>query len=83
MRLPLRHIQFLPVNVQPLTPAHLQEIIQAPMWHHAEVLDEIDIPYAFDIVMDGGFYVVLFSFVVLRIATNAIKSAIIKRREEN
>tara|TARA_Y100000748_G_scaffold296187_1_gene288695 strand:+ start:239 stop:454 length:216 start_codon:yes stop_codon:yes gene_type:complete len=64
--LPFRALRFVPS-----TPG--ADVLAQPILHRTTVTDLIDIPYAYDIELTQGFYLLLATFVTARVLLHYLK----------
>ena len=82
MRIPLRTIQFIPTFSASVSSgdhldvlATMKQISEMPAIQKVDVLDTIGLPYAFDIQLTEGFYMVIVSYFFVRTVLRAAMRA--------
>ena len=65
IHLPIRGVRLGVPALSDFSVAHLQNIIDAPPVTRAVVYDDVDIPIAYDMVLNDGFYLIVLWFFVL------------------
>ena len=82
MRIRLRTIQFIPTFAASVSSgdhldvlATMKQILEMPAIQKVDVLDTIGLPYAFDIQLTEGFYMVIVSYLFVRTVLRAAMRA--------